>query len=662
MLSPTPVRHNSAGSFRPDIEGLRGIAVLLVVMFHCGVPGFWGGFIGVDIFFALSGYLITGLIVKEIEKNGKLSFKNFYARRARRLLPASGLVVVSILVLSLAVYSPLELASYSKWASYTSLYISNYMFMHDAVNYFASDVTTNPYLHTWSLAVEEQFYLFWPALIALALTRSKSRRSLAAVLLVMCVVSFGLCIWLTHRKQPWAFFGLPTRAWEFGLGGLACLLTKTKLTAWRSWMEPLGWGGLAAVLVAGYFYSPEMAFPGYPAFVPVAGTIAALIAGASGVSYALQAVLGSPPLQYFGKLSYSWYLWHWPILLFAAVLFPNLTWHGRLLAAALALVFAQISFVVVERPIRFNPFLMARPGLSLCLALIIPLAGITCAQLVAHKTQRALASGEQAGFLAASQDPRPLFEANCLTRSGMKKVSECEYGDRGSSTTAVLFGDSHAEHWFPALESIATQEHWRLVTLLKSSCPAARVEVYNSTLKRPDTECTAWREAALLRIVQMHPHVVVLSQKDGAVSDLPVPGRRHSPISGKEWQKGLRSTLSFLDTHGVKTVVIADVPRAEFDVPICLSRAAAHSWGARECLVPRSAALNEDARQAESIATEGLNGVRYADFADKFCSGSLCQPVIAGQVVYRDSNHMTSSFARGLAPYLEGEVASLVGK
>jgi peptidoglycan/LPS O-acetylase OafA/YrhL len=155
------VPHNSQGKFRPDIEGLRGIAVLLVVLFHCGVPGFSGGFIGVDVFFALSGYLITGQIVDEIQRTGKLSFRNFYARRVRRLLPASGLVVVSTLLLALLVYSPLELAAYAKWALYTSLYISNY---------FASDVTTNPHLHTWSLAVEEQFYLFWPALTTTAIT------------------------------------------------------------------------------------------------------------------------------------------------------------------------------------------------------------------------------------------------------------------------------------------------------------------------------------------------------------------------------------------------------------------------------------------------------------------------------------------------------------
>src|ERR1700752_3242877 len=181
--------------FRPDIEGMRGIAVLLVVLYHSGVPGFSGGFIGVDVFFALSGYLITGIILNEISKRGKLSFRNFYARRARRLLPAAGLVVVSTLLLMLLIYSPLEIAKYAKWGSYTSLYASNYMFVRDASNYFASDVTKNPYLHTWSLAVEEQFYLFWPGLIVLTLMATKARRHLATVLVVMSAASLVLCVW-----------------------------------------------------------------------------------------------------------------------------------------------------------------------------------------------------------------------------------------------------------------------------------------------------------------------------------------------------------------------------------------------------------------------------------------------------------------------------------
>lgn len=268
--------------FRPDIERMRGIAVLLVVLFHSRVPGFSGGFIGGDVFFALSGYLITGIILNEIAQRGKLSFRNFYARRARRLLPAAGLVVVFTLLLILFMYSPLELAKYAKWGSYT--YASNYMFLRDVSNYFASDVSTNPYLHAWSLAVEEQFYLFWPGLITLTLIATKARRHLAMVLVVMSAVSLAMCIWLTYYRAPWALFSLPTRAWEFGLGGLGFMLPTELLVRRKNLVTAIGWLGFLAVVAGAFLFTPQTAFPGFSALLPVLGTIAILLAWFSGAA------------------------------------------------------------------------------------------------------------------------------------------------------------------------------------------------------------------------------------------------------------------------------------------------------------------------------------------------------------------------------------------
>lgn len=672
MAPPARVPQKSSSGFRPDIEGMRGIAVLLVVLYHCGIPGFDGGFIGVDVFFALSGYLITGLILNEIARTGKLSFRNFYARRARRLLPAAGLVILTTLLLGLLVYSPLELAGFAKWAAYTSLYFSNYMFVRDASNYFASDVATNPFLHTWSLAIEEQFYLLWPALIATALLLMKSRRRLAVLLTLISAISLALCIWLTHYRQPWAFFSLPPRAWEFGLGGLACMLPAEKLGLRAGRTKLLGWAGLIAVLTGGCLYSPQTRFPGIAAFLPVAGTLATLISGTmisgtsisgtSGGRSALAVLLGSRILQYFGRLSYSWYLWHWPILLMASVRFPDLTWRGKLIAAAVALLLAQITFLVLEKPVRLSPFLIARPALSLGLVLLTAATGIIGARVVEANARHTLAAGAQARFWAAAHDSRPLFEGNCLARAGVADVLQCDYGDRQSAAAVVLFGDSHAEHWFPAVELIANQKHLHLFTLLKASCPAARVQVYSVNLKRQDVECSAWREAALQRILQLRPSLVILSETDSFVASPAHPTRPERPlVPAEQWEEGLRSTVSYLDSHGVRTLVIADIPRAGFDVPICLSRAAAHRWATQDCEPTRQAALNEDARQAESAALRGLKNARLVDFSDELCTGSFCQSVIGGEVVFRDSNHLTSSFARRLAPFLEREMDSLVG-
>jgi peptidoglycan/LPS O-acetylase OafA/YrhL len=639
---------------------MRGVAVLLVVLFHCSVPAFRGGFIGVDVFFALSGYLITGLIVSEVERNGRLSFRNFYARRVRRLLPAAGLVVISVLIFGVFVYSPLEMASYVKWSVHTSLYISNYMFIRAAANYFATDIALNPYLHTWSLAVEEQFYLFWPLLIVASLVFLKSKRGLEIVLSLLCLVSFGMCVWLTQARQPWAFFSLPTRAWEFALGGLASQLSTQQLRAHAHWVKAFGWLGFAVVIASGCLYSSQMNFPGYLALFPILGTVAVLIAGASGIGSTLQLFLASHPLQYLGTLSYSWYLWHWPVLLMAEACFPKLTWRGRLLPAVLALVLAQITFWVLENPVRMSSFLVPRPAYSLSIALVVGLAGLSAAKLVERKVDLELKSPEQASLWAAAHDTRILFDAHCLVPAGGWRVKECHYGDRNSNITVVLFGDSHAEHWFPALNVIANDKHWRLTTLLKASCPVARVEVYNSVLKREDTECYTWREAALSRIIKEAPHLVILSEKDAIVATQGLAGGSHK-ISPSKWEEGVHSTVSYLGTQGLRTLVIADIPRAPWDIPTCLSRAAAHSWASSDCVIHRKLAINIEAAEAESSAVKNIPGVALVDFSDKFCSGETCETTVVGEVIYRDSNHMASSFAKGLAPLLAQQIDYLLG-
>ena len=642
--------------FRPDIEGMRGIAVLLVVLFHSGVPGFGGGFIGVDVFFALSGYLITAIILNEITKRGKLSFRNFYARRARRLLPAAGVVVVSTLVLLLLLYSPVELAKYASWASYTSLYASNFMFMRDASNYFASDVTKNPYLHTWSLAVEEQFYLFWPALIALTLMATKSKRQLALVLTALSATSLAICIWITNYRAPWAFFSLPTRAWEFGLGGLGCMVSAEYLARRKTQAAITGWSGFAAVMAGSLLFTSQTAFPGFSAALPVLGTITVLLAYFSGVRWGPIALLEIGPLQYLGRLSYSWYLWHWPILLLAGLEFPKINWPGKLLAAVAALALAHITFITLEKPVRFHPFLVARAGLSLGLAPLVAILGVIASVLAQGVARHELASEPQASFWAAANDRRVLFDAHCLTASGGTRLAECTYGDPTSDTAILLFGDSHAEHWFPALNRIALENHWRLLTLLKASCPAAEVTTFNTNLKREDTECAVWRTAALARIASLHPYAVVLSESDQPVAE---PGRvRLHSVSSEDWERGLRSTLSYLDSHDLKTFLIADVPRPEFDVPTCLSRAAARSHSVGDCNVSRSAALNEDARSAERAAITGLSNIRLVDFADQFCPNQICQTLVDGQVVFRDGDHLTSTFSQSLAPVLKREMDS----
>ena len=296
-----------AVSFRPDIEGLRGIAVLLVVAFHAHIQLWRGGFLGVDIFFVLSGYLITALLLQELESSGTLNLVGFYARRARRLLPAAAVVVVFVVVAGIFLLSPIEQIRYSKTALATTLYSSNLWFIHQSSDYFAADTANNPLLHTWSLAVEEQFYFVWPVLVWIGFRMSRSRSGLCKFLAGISGLSLVACIWLTQTNQPWAFFGSPARAWEFGVGGIACMVPVTFFKN-KYGRFIVSWISLLIVLGAAMWFHPGEAFPGSRALIPALATALLLIVGAAEVTAGAGRMLGHPILQSLGRLSYSWYL------------------------------------------------------------------------------------------------------------------------------------------------------------------------------------------------------------------------------------------------------------------------------------------------------------------------------------------------------------------
>ena len=262
-----------------------------------------GGFVGVDVFFVLSGYLITGLLVAEVERTSRLNLLQFYARRARRLLPAAALALIVTLLLGAVILAPNEIVNAGRAARATALYLSNMFFARNAADYFAADVSTNPMLHTWSLGVEEQFYLFWPLLIVVGLRFLRSKRSLLALMALLTVASLAACLWLTANRGALAFYALPARAWEFGLGGLAILLPLDKLRVPAIAWVALGWLGVIGILASAYLISGATPFPGWTAAAPVLATVAALIGCAHQPTRGANLLLGSPPLQTLGTLS-----------------------------------------------------------------------------------------------------------------------------------------------------------------------------------------------------------------------------------------------------------------------------------------------------------------------------------------------------------------------
>ena len=338
-------------------------------------------FIGVDVFFVLSGYLITGQLVAEFERTTKISLLQFYARRIRRLLPASTLTLIITLMVCALIMAPQELTFAARAARATTLYMSNVFFSINAADYFAPDVKSNPMLHTWSLAVEEQFYLFWPLLIMFSLQWMQSRKVLLAVLYGLAAGSLGASAYFTAHASTFAFYQLPTRAWEFAIGGLAVLLPWSTMRLPPSCWMALGWLGFLTILGSAGSILGGGDFPGWIALVPVLGTAVALAAGAAQPDRGVGVVLNTRPLQAVGALSYSWYLWHWPFLVLAIALFPNISVIGKIAAAAAALLIAAVTHRFFENPIRFNPYLTRRPSFAIYLAAGMTLCSLSAAAL-----------------------------------------------------------------------------------------------------------------------------------------------------------------------------------------------------------------------------------------------------------------------------------------
>ena len=615
--------------------------------FHCGLPGFSGGFVGVDVFFVLSGYIITDLLLRELEATSTIGLLNFYARRIRRLLPASVLMLLMTLAVGALVLAPQELAFTARAARATAVYLGNVFFAHDAADYFAADVRTNPLLHMWSLAVEEQFYLFWPLLMLLVWRRARSRRKLAGTFAAVTVISLLVCVVLTAQSRTDAFYALYTRAWEFGLGGLASLMPRGGIRAPASLWRALGWSGVLAIALSSFWLTPAVAFPGWVASIPVIGTTAALVAGREVPGQGPGVLLDSRPLQFLGELSYSWYLWHWPFLVLALALLPNLSMGEKAAVALAALAVAAVTHVAVENPIRFQPLLVARPRATLYLGALLALGSVAAALVALQLAHRLAVEPQLAAITTAVTDIADMSREGCVSLEESAQIQSCLFGSKASAIRVVLFGDSHAIQWFDALKRIATEREWRLTTFLKSHCPAP-------DLGPPwrSAGCSAWRAAVLRELKTQRPDLVVLASAT----------RYLDADSVLIWQEATGRTLAELAGAGLHVAVIRDTPVAPFNIPTCLARSARHSWyPGGQCAFLRSPALRPSFYAAEQKSAVGLPGISFIDMTDALCGDETCPAVRDGLIVYRDDNHLTGRYAANIAsilePYLLGALA-----
>jgi peptidoglycan/LPS O-acetylase OafA/YrhL len=632
--------------FRPDIEGLRAIAVCMVVLYHAGVPFLHGGFIGVDIFFVLSGYLITKLLAQDLDSSGGINLPKFYSRRVRRLLPVLSLVVVVVCLVQVIAASPIAQIEVLKEALATTLFCSNLYFSHIQIHYFSQASAGGPLLHTWSLAVAAQIYLVWPIFLLLLTRAAKDLDTRVLVVGAVTAVSFIGCIWLTSSNQVTAFYLSPPRAWEFSVGGLLAFVPPHWLTARENLCKCLGAAGLIALALSGVWIGNTVSFPGYIAAIPVLATLAVLQAGAGAPSSLAVRLLNWRPLQYLGGISYSLYLWHWPVLMMAPELLHNDSAVVRVACVVLSVALAAITHIAVENPVRFNSFLLPRPWLSLGIVAFSMTIGLgACAAWWVALNH----SAQFRKFHQVRGDVPSFYATGCTADLAGGRPMLCTFGEISNpEATMVLFGDSHAAQWFPALKAIAESRHWRLVTIIKPSCSPMVVKTLNNV--QAIEACEQWRKLSIGTIQGMRPDMVIVS------SSSRYPQRDSSTlIDASDWERGSRDTFLELARHSIAVRFIRDTPHADYDVPLCLAQLA---WNGRATCPPllRTKALSDDIYQAQIRAASGIADVKIIDMADTICGKDSCETQQGDIVKYRDTDHLTSKYAESLANALEGQL------
>lgn len=633
-------------ALNPAIQGLRGVAILLVLLNHAGVPGFSGGFVGVDIFFAISGYLIGGLLTQEVARTGTVDLLTFYARRMRRLAPAALVLLLFVMAAGTWLYSPLEHGELYSSVRAAALYLANFWFTSRATDYFAGHADANPLLHLWSLAVEEQFYLLLPALIwALARSRWHSPMAHGRLAVSLVVVTLAMCVWTTARNQPLAFFGMPWRIWEFALGWLI-YLSRDRVTTWAaatlSGVGLLAW--LALVLVV-LFFNDRLLFPGAWALLPVLASLGLLVVAGDARPTLATRLLSIRSLQWLGNCSYSLYLWHWPLLLFVLQLWPHSGGAGVALAVALSLCVGHASYRWIELPARHR----WAPHVAPARVIVLGLSACVLVAVLASFMTKAFSSPHTALLQQARTERAIAQQQGCHADFHAVDLPECRFGDPLGRRRVVLFGDSHALQWFPAFEQIAAGRGWQLISLTKSGCSALDVPVWLHPYRRDYSECVEWRQRMLDRIRALEPDLIVLATATGV----------EHPV--QTWAAALQARLEEWQSQGRAVVVMRDTPKVGFDVPGCLARA--HWRGVdvdQACDYPPSDARiwRQDVADAESVVLARL-GILRLDMSKTVCGGDPCVTEQYGQAVFSDDSHLTVRHARGLAGAVEAALGSL---
>ncbi len=679
----------------PEVQGLRALAVLLVVVYHLWPNWLPGGYVGVDVFFVISGFLITSHLHREISRTGRISLAVFYARRARRLLPAAGLVMLVAAAATLIWLPSTRWASTAGELLASAFYVENWVLAAGTVDYSALGDAASPVQHYWSLSVEEQFYLVWPALILLflALGRHLPRidrdRLLLAGILAVSGLSFAYSVYATATSPTEAYFVTPTRIWELGLGAALALWLQVRRANSTVHRERPGvirptvqrWGGFGAVAAAAVLLNSSSPFPGYLALLPVLGTLAVIAAAGDAPGDPLWSLLQLRPVQFLGDISYGLYLWHWPAIVMAPfVIGRDLVTVDRIALLGGSILAAWLTKIAVEAPAQ-RWHLLARPLPAAAGAALVMLLVSGAATLQWHlvdagedaaQAQLAVAQDEDCfGAAAMAAGPavcpdvfaapgsvtlppgdEPWFiDPACEAVETPVRATSCRFGSGPPTARVALVGDSHAEHWRGALHDIAAARNWELIEIVRGGCPVLPARILSFNGSPVDTEgCYAWGQTVRERLsTEQFDYIFTSSWATAFAYDELAPER--SLEAGVE---GFAATWRDWADADTEVIVLRDVPTSGGrNAPECLL---AHPDRPLECATPRAEAVQPDAMTL-AVERVGSDRVRLVDMTDFFCSAATCHAVVGGALVYFDYNHITAQFSRSLAPFLLEKLA-----
>lgn len=683
------VRAGEKGGERPavvraDIQALRALAVAAVVIYHLWPNALPGGYVGVDVFFVISGYLITAHIFREITGTGRIGFTHFWARRIRRLLPAAYLVLAASVFALVALMPRVVWMNNLRELGASAAYVENWLLAFMAVDYLAADASPSLAQHYWSLSVEEQFYVVWPVFLGLTIWMAgraglRNQRFVGlTALLVVAIVSLGASIVLTAQQPPMAFFATPTRCWEFALGGIVALWPRVSMPPLFARIRPVaGWAGLSIIIAACFVITERTAFPGWAALLPTAGAALVIAAGVRARP------VKCAPVQWIGNHSYSIYLWHWPpIVALPWVVHASLNNLTRLGILGGTLLLAYVTNRFVETPIRtartwtgrrWPAYTFAVAGL---VALILPIGSLYAFAQHQNDVQRDLAlasisSGDHC-FAARSmvnvdcgdRHRRPSDLAIAFAAVDIHHASIgcqqdvnastaptwCAFGDTTAPTrTVAVVGNSYAGQFVPMLEEYGADRGWRILLAARTDCLAISAEPVVG--QDPDDGCVAWTREVQDRLIAEKVDGVIFAAHEQAQTY--TAGEGATPAAVRQAEANTLATLRRFAASGIPTTVIKHAPGTRpAAAPECVALDTADH---APCALPRGPVTQMDMLSAVAQAEPELT--RFISLDDFFCDAEVCHAAIGDVVAYYDDHHIAETFARTLAEFVGPRLA-----